>query len=731
MCQNLNSMDPRLQLMQAQMMIEQKRKQLAEKTKKGGNAGKGKSAPKEVPDKKALEKSREEPSIGKPKIETTNAPQPIASEAKEQKRVKPEIKKQAEPNTQNETSKPIEQSSKIEKHDITNVKENGTDSDKNSLPSIMPHNREAESAKQVEVRCGDIKSKAAISNTPKHNKEEANPVHQKNNEVPVESEPIVTKVPVSSAEEPRIVAFTKFIIPHEELPLTNNEEKHPKILRSQTAPEKVHEAKSLTSNTQATTSENVYPNKSRGKDAKVHSSANEDVIPIEEIGGGISGVLKQAKLLEEPMRDESKSEVLEIRMDLEAQMRRLQQKKSRECDRRREEAMRIKKQLLDRLTGKELDTSSEAKALTFADKEPVEDFNNVQEDGGKSGENKGYKEEAELPFVETISEVAAQSETKEELDNVVENQELLSTAHFNGFDDLADEAEENKKEDVGPRRNTMTFGKQSETSELLTLGAAEQTTGDSEKAQVEEENKLCVMDFGDASSQEKKKKHFEALRRRQVLREEERLNQRARAKEAVPPDSQARAVGKYSKPPKRTPSNDLYLCPQVKVASGEERKLSPKPETPKVAKAVKEGKQKRTPVFSKPCNHQLMKNAIATLCLAGEPNKRRRAEALDALATIDNTKNAIVLFKEAAGTRQDFKALYSYTEEEGVLRLVHGGKDAPGVIEREMVYDFYKYDSGAKEFRRIPGNKSFSIAVDAVSLKPLLAKRKSNLDKII
>eukprot|EP00826_Nyctotherus_ovalis_P066492 TRINITY_DN982_c0_g2_i4.p1 TRINITY_DN982_c0_g2~~TRINITY_DN982_c0_g2_i4.p1 ORF type:complete len:712 (-),score=194.84 TRINITY_DN982_c0_g2_i4:75-2210(-) len=711
-------MDPRLQLMQAQMMIEQKRKQLAEKTKKGGNASKSKNAPKDTSDKKALEKSKEEPSIGRLKTEIINAPQPAASEVKEQKKIKPETKKQAEFNTQNENNRTIEQN--IKQHDKSNVKENNISSDKIPLPSTINQNREAKNVKQIEMKHEDINNKVASSNIPKYSKEEAKLIHQKADKVPVQSEPIVTKLSVSNAEEPRIVASAKFIISYEELPLATNEERHPETLESQAAPEEVHEAKSFTFNTQATASENLCSNKSRSKDAKVHSGANEDA------GREISGVLRQVKLLEEPVASESRSEVLEIRMDLEAQMRRLQQKKSRECDRKREEAMRIKKQLLERLTSKELDTSNEAKALTFADKELAEYLNDVQEDGGRISEDEVCKEETVLPFIETINEVAAQLEIKEELDKAVENQELLDTAHFNGFDELVYEIEEDSKEDAVPRRNAMTFGKQSESSELLALGAAEQIN-DSSKEQTEEENKLHVMDFGDASSQEKKKKHFEALRKRQARREEERLNQRARAKEAAtPPDSQV-----LKAPAKRTPSNDLYLCPQVKVAPKEEKKLFPKPETPKLAKVAKECKGKRTPVFSKPCNHQLMKNAIATLCLAGEPNKKRRTEALDALSTIDNTKNAIVLFKEAAGTRQDFKALYSYTEEEGMLRLVYGGKDVPTVIEQEMVYDFYKYDSGAKEFRRIAGNKSFSIAVDAVSLRPSLTKKKSNLDKVI
>jgi hypothetical protein len=39
-----------------------------------------------------------------------------------------------------------------------------------------------------------------------------------------------------------------------------------------------------------------------------------------------------------------------------------------------------------------------------------------------------------------------------------------------------------------------------------------------------------------------------------------------------------------------------------------------------------------------------------------------------------------------------------------------------------MVLQYYRYDRGAKEFKVIPANKTFSIAVDAVALHPHIMK---------
>ena len=47
---------------------------------------------------------------------------------------------------------------------------------------------------------------------------------------------------------------------------------------------------------------------------------------------------------------------------------------------------------------------------------------------------------------------------------------------------------------------------------------------------------------------------------------------------------------------------------------------------------------------------------------------------------------------------------------------ITGASTLPEVISPSMVKYFYHYDSGSKEFKIIPANKNFSIAVDAIAL---------------
>ncbi len=58
------------------------------------------------------------------------------------------------------------------------------------------------------------------------------------------------------------------------------------------------------------------------------------------------------------------------------------------------------------------------------------------------------------------------------------------------------------------------------------------------------------------------------------------------------------------------------------------------------------------------------------------------------------------------------------------MELVYGPKDSPARLNRGMVEGFYRYDSGAREFRPILGNRGFSLAVDAVALHPLALRKK-------
>ena len=61
--------------------------------------------------------------------------------------------------------------------------------------------------------------------------------------------------------------------------------------------------------------------------------------------------------------------------------------------------------------------------------------------------------------------------------------------------------------------------------------------------------------------------------------------------------------------------------------------------------------------------------------------------------------------------------------------MVYSKGTAPNEIHAGIVEKYYRYDSGAKEFKQINGNKSISQVVDAVSL-PSNYFHKVSKDKI-
>ncbi len=117
------------------------------------------------------------------------------------------------------------------------------------------------------------------------------------------------------------------------------------------------------------------------------------------------------------------------------------------------------------------------------------------------------------------------------------------------------------------------------------------------------------------------------------------------------PRSPVKRTVSYDKPPVKEQA--VEACPQL-------RKQSPKDVSPHGDDKLKmkrppptiQPKGKKTPVFSRQNNRQLIKNAITNVCLAGEPNKKRREEVLQALGSIPADRNVIVLFKDITVGRQ-------------------------------------------------------------------------------
>lgn len=123
-------------------------------------------------------------------------------------------------------------------------------------------------------------------------------------------------------------------------------------------------------------------------------------------------------------------------------------------------------------------------------------------------------------------------------------------------------------------------------------------------------------------------------------------------------------------------------------------------------------------MFTKNSNKKILKNAIM-VCLAGESNKAEREQVLKVLEETDYTYY-IIMFRGNLG-RQDFRALYCHegnsSQIGGQVFKIHGPPNIPDVLEDKMIDKFFRYESGAKQFKEIPGIKSFTLTTDAVNLK--------------
>lgn len=96
------------------------------------------------------------------------------------------------------------------------------------------------------------------------------------------------------------------------------------------------------------------------------------------------------------------------------------------------------------------------------------------------------------------------------------------------------------------------------------------------------------------------------------------------------------------------------------------------------------------------------------------------------LKIIDETNHPyyIILFRGNLG-RQDFKALFSH-DGIGTVEKIYGPNSVPECLEDKMVEKFFRYDSGNKVFKELPGIKSFSLTTDAVSLLKNYRKKVSH-----
>jgi len=116
-------------------------------------------------------------------------------------------------------------------------------------------------------------------------------------------------------------------------------------------------------------------------------------------------------------------------------------------------------------------------------------------------------------------------------------------------------------------------------------------------------------------------------------------------------------------------------------------------------------------------NRKLIRNALERYCLKGEANKAQREQILSAF---DNDLQAyerfVILFRSLHTGRHDLRALYGY-QNGNWIRVVQALPSPPSLEER-MVAMCLRYDSGAKEFKEVPGLTQMLNVADAVFLHP-------------
>ena len=120
--------------------------------------------------------------------------------------------------------------------------------------------------------------------------------------------------------------------------------------------------------------------------------------------------------------------------------------------------------------------------------------------------------------------------------------------------------------------------------------------------------------------------------------------------------------------------------------------------------------------FAKINNTKIVKNALLNVSLPGEMGRREREEVNALIDESNGVCNFIVLFKGVLG-RTDYRALYRFDEVEGMGTKMHGAASAPETIRAEMVANFYKYNSGSKEYMQMGQQRHLTSTTDGVSLK--------------
>ncbi|XP_078381859.1 uncharacterized protein LOC144664608 isoform X1 [Oculina patagonica] len=129
-------------------------------------------------------------------------------------------------------------------------------------------------------------------------------------------------------------------------------------------------------------------------------------------------------------------------------------------------------------------------------------------------------------------------------------------------------------------------------------------------------------------------------------------------------------------------------------------------------------------------NRKIIVNAISHVCLSGTVNQDQKEKCLQAISESDG-HHFMILFKDGL----KFRGIYVHNLDNDQLFKIFG--IGPRVITSKMIEGLYKYNSGGKEFTKIP-SKTLSISVDGFAIqksywhtgKPVVqSKTSSNLKR--
>jgi hypothetical protein len=187
------------------------------------------------------------------------------------------------------------------------------------------------------------------------------------------------------------------------------------------------------------------------------------------------------------------------------------------------------------------------------------------------------------------------------------------------------------------------------------------------------------------ASEDRRKKALEVARQKAlVAQEKEKEREREREQQRSPP---------VKSPPSAGVPERLLARPSSAVAAKDKPKKI---------------------VVGTHSNKKLLKNALQHVCLAGAVNRAMLATVTEILEASDREVHYLVIREEEHPT---YRALYALDPQRAIAERLHAvsDKSVPTVIEEGDWVGLFKYDSGAKRFRKVASNE-LGVGFDAIVL---------------